>query len=129
MGGGDPPFPGSDNTFYALRIGGHFPFIRTRTVSKQSKPYPRLVDAAASAPVFELADVTGDRPCPRRPAAGRGRQAIGAGLVDECHVFVGPVLVGTGTSALAGEVRLQLDLVDERRFRNGMVHLHYRTTT
>ncbi len=50
---------GSDNLFYALRIDGHFPSIRTRTVSKQSKPYPRLVDAAASAPVFTITDVTG----------------------------------------------------------------------
>lgn len=50
---------GSDNLFYALRIDGHFPVIRTRTVSKQSKPYPRLVDAAASAPVFSLAGVIG----------------------------------------------------------------------
>lgn len=38
----------SDNLFYALRIDGQFPSIRTRTASKQSKPYPRLVDAAAS---------------------------------------------------------------------------------
>ena len=50
---------GSDNLFYALRVDGHFSSIRTRTVSKQSKPYPRLADAAASAPVFTLAGVTG----------------------------------------------------------------------
>jgi len=49
----------SDNLFYALRIDGHFRSIRTRTVSKQSKPYPRLVDAAASAPVVTLTDTTG----------------------------------------------------------------------
>ncbi|HTJ75919.1 MAG TPA: acetolactate decarboxylase [Acidimicrobiales bacterium] len=50
---------GSDNLFYALRIDGRFGSIRTRTVSKQSKPYPRLVDAAAAAPLFALADVEG----------------------------------------------------------------------
>ena len=49
----------SDNLFYALRIDGHFRSIRTRTVSKQSKPYPRLVDAAASETVVTLTDTMG----------------------------------------------------------------------
>ena len=49
----------SDNLFYALRIDGHFRSILTRTVSKQSKPYPRLVDAAAAEPVVTLTDSTG----------------------------------------------------------------------
>ena len=55
-------------------------------------------------------------------------QAIWAGLVDECHLFVGPVLVGGGTSAFPDDVRQQMELLAERRFRNGMVHLHYRTS-
>ena len=50
---------GSDNLFHALRVDGHFPTIRTRTLSKQSKPYPRLADAPASAPVFTLDGVIG----------------------------------------------------------------------
>jgi dihydrofolate reductase len=54
-------------------------------------------------------------------------QAIRAGLVDECHLFVTPVVVGGGTPALPDHVRVQLDLLDERRFGNGVVHLHYRT--
>jgi acetolactate decarboxylase len=49
----------SDNLFYAIRIDGHFRSILTRTVSKQSKPYPRLVDAAAAEPVVTLTDSTG----------------------------------------------------------------------
>jgi dihydrofolate reductase len=53
-------------------------------------------------------------------------QAIRAGLVDEYHLFLNPVLVGAGTRALPGDVRLELELVDERRFRGGVVHLHYR---
>jgi dihydrofolate reductase len=53
-------------------------------------------------------------------------QALAAGLVDECHVFVVPVLVGGGTRALPDGVRRQLELLDERRFGNGMVHLNYR---
>ncbi|HKV84524.1 MAG TPA: dihydrofolate reductase family protein [Ktedonobacterales bacterium] len=52
-------------------------------------------------------------------------QAIKAGLVDECHLFVAPILVGGGNHALPNNVRLQLELLDERRFGNGVVHLHY----
>jgi dihydrofolate reductase len=53
-------------------------------------------------------------------------EAIAAGLVDECHLFLGPVLVGGGKRALPDGVRAQLELLDERRFRSGVVHLHYR---
>jgi dihydrofolate reductase len=53
-------------------------------------------------------------------------QAIAAGLVDECHLFLGPVIVGGGKRALPDNVRAQLELLDERRFRRGVVHLHYR---
>src|SRR6478752_5646905 len=52
--------------------------------------------------------------------------AIGVGLVDECHLFLCPIVVGGGKRALQGNVRAQLELLDERRFRNGVVHLHYR---
>jgi dihydrofolate reductase len=55
-------------------------------------------------------------------------QAIGAGLVDECHLFLCPIVVGGGKRALHDNVRAQLALVDERRFRNGVVHLHYRVS-
>lgn len=53
-------------------------------------------------------------------------EALGAGLVDECHLFLCPIVVGGGKRALPDDVRAQLDLLDERRFRNGVVHLHYR---
>jgi dihydrofolate reductase len=52
-------------------------------------------------------------------------QAIVAGLVDECHLFVGPVIVGGGKRAFPSGVRVRLDLLDERRFESGVVHLHY----
>ncbi len=58
---------------------------------------------------------------------GLAAQAIEAGLVDEAHLFLTPVVVGGGTRALPDGVRLKLELLDERRFRNGVVHLHYRT--
>ena len=52
-------------------------------------------------------------------------QAIKAGLVDECHLFLTPFVVGGGKQALPEHVRLELELLDERRFGNGVVHLHY----
>jgi dihydrofolate reductase len=54
-------------------------------------------------------------------------QAIKAGLVDEYHLFLTPIIVGGGKQSLPDNVRLELELLDERRFGNGVVHLHYRT--
>jgi len=53
--------------------------------------------------------------------------AFSAGLVDDVHLFLNPVIIGGGTRALPDGVRLGLELVDERRFSNGVVHLAYRT--
>jgi len=54
-------------------------------------------------------------------------RAIEAGLVDEFHLFLTPIVVGGGTRALPDDARVELELLDERRFGNGVVHLHYRT--
>ncbi len=54
-------------------------------------------------------------------------EAIRAGLVDEVHLVVVPILLGGGTSAFPTGVRIDLELIDERRFAGGAVHLHYRT--
>jgi riboflavin biosynthesis pyrimidine reductase len=56
-------------------------------------------------------------------------QAIKAGLVDELHLFLVPIVVGGGKSSLPSHVRVDLELLDEHRFGNGTVHLHYRTRT
>ena len=53
-------------------------------------------------------------------------QAMAAGLVDDIHLFLSPVVVGAGKRALPDGVRLSLELASERRFGNGVVHLHYR---
>jgi dihydrofolate reductase len=53
-------------------------------------------------------------------------QAIAAGLVDEIHLFLSPIVVGGGNRALPDDVRVELELLNERRFANGVVHLHYR---
>lgn len=62
---------------------------------------------------------------PDEPAVLAGN-AIRAGLVDECHLFLCPIVVGGGKRALPADVRIPLALVDEHRFANGVVHLHYR---
>ena len=54
-------------------------------------------------------------------------RALEAGLVDEVHLFLAPVVVGAGNRSLPDGVRLDLELLDERRFGSGMVHLRYRT--
>ena len=54
-------------------------------------------------------------------------QAIKAGLVDEYHLFLTPIIVGGGKQSLPDNVRLELELLNERRFGNGVVHVHYRT--
>jgi len=53
-------------------------------------------------------------------------QAFKAGLVDECHLFIWPVVLGGGKPALPTDTRAELALLDERRFSNGVVHLRYR---
>jgi dihydrofolate reductase len=55
--------------------------------------------------------------------------AFKAGLVDECQLFVAPVVVGGGKQSLPDDVRLELELLDQRRFGNGMVYLRYRAGT
>jgi dihydrofolate reductase len=53
--------------------------------------------------------------------------AIEAGLVDELHLFLVPVVVGGGKRSLPADRRIDLELLDERRFRNGTAYLRYGT--
>jgi dihydrofolate reductase len=53
-------------------------------------------------------------------------QAFTAGLVDECHLFIWPVVLGGGNPALPTDTRVDLALLDEHRFSNGVVRLRYR---
>ena len=57
------------------------------------------------------------------------RLALDAGLVDECHLFLCPIVVGGGKRTLSDTARAELELLDHRRFESGVVHLHYRTST
>ena len=53
-------------------------------------------------------------------------QAFGAGLVDECHLFFWPIVLGGGKHALPRHARLDFQLLNEQRSRSGVTHLHYR---
>jgi dihydrofolate reductase len=57
---------------------------------------------------------------------GLAASAFRAGLVEELQMFVVPAIVGGGTSGLPSGVRLDLELVEERRFDRGMAYLRYR---
>lgn len=52
-------------------------------------------------------------------------QAMNAGLIDECHLLVNPIVLGGGKRALPDNLRMRLELLGERRFQSGVVHLHY----
>lgn len=57
---------------------------------------------------------------------GLAVHATRAGLIDEWNVFVTPVIVGGGTACFPDGVRVELDLLEERRFGSGVVYLRYR---
>jgi dihydrofolate reductase len=61
--------------------------------------------------------------------ANLAANAFKGGLVDECHLFICPVLVGGGKPALPRDIRAELELLDERRFSNGVAYLRYRTAS
>ena len=98
--------------------------------------YSRTLEKVSSARTRIERDFDPEAVRQMKAAAGRditvggpdlAAQAIMAGLVDECHLFVVPIVVGGGKHSLPGSVRLKLELRDERRFGSGVVHLHYRT--
>ena len=100
--------------------------------------YSKTLETTSSARTRIERDFDPDAVRQLKAAAGRdlgvggpelAAQAIRAGLVDEYHLFLAPIVVGGGKQALPDDVRLKLELLDERRFRNGVVHLHYRTQT
>ena len=97
--------------------------VYSRTLTEVSSARTRIerdFDPAAAAALAREGEVAIGGPT----LAG---QALAAGVVDEVHLFVSPVVVGGGLRALPEGVRLDLDLAGERRFPDGVVHLHYRT--
>ena len=61
--------------------------------------------------------------------ANLSARAFETGLVDECQLFVWPMILGAGKPALPAGVRTDLELLDEHRFGNGVMHLRYRVQT
>jgi len=61
--------------------------------------------------------------------ANLAAHAFAAGLVDECHLLIYPIFVGAGKSSLPHDMRADLELLDERRFGNGVVYVRYRITS
>ena len=99
--------------------------------------YSTTLTAVSSArtrlePVFDPAAVRGLKASADKDLTVAGphlaAEAIKAGLVDEYHLFLTPVLVGGGTRSLPDDIRIGLELVDEHRFAGGTMHLHYRVT-
>ena len=100
--------------------------------------YSKTLDAVSSARTRIERDFDPEAVRQLKGSAGRditvggpdlAAQAIKAGLVDEYHLFLTPVVVGGGNNALPDNVRLELELLGERRFGNGVVYLHYRSGT
>jgi dihydrofolate reductase len=58
--------------------------------------------------------------------ANLAAHAFNAGLIEECHLFIGPAVVGRGKPSLPSELHAKLELLDERRFDNGVVYVRYR---
>jgi dihydrofolate reductase len=97
--------------------------VYSRTLQTLSSPRTRIEHDFDPAAISRLKE-SSDRDITVGGAALAGK-AIAAGLVDECHLLLNPIVVGGGKRALPDNVRVQLELLAERRFRSGVVHLHY----
>jgi dihydrofolate reductase len=98
--------------------------VYSRTLQKVSGPRTRIErnldpDAVRRLKATSSADIT-------IGGAELAGQAFAAKLIDECHLFLGPIVVGAGKRALPDNLHAQLELLDERRFTSGVVHLRYR---
>lgn len=100
--------------------------------------YSTTLDAISTAKTqlernFDPASVRGMKASTTRDLTVGGahlaEHALEAGLIDECHLFIRPVLIGGGKPALASDHRADLELLDDRRLGNGVVYLRYRIPT
>jgi dihydrofolate reductase len=99
--------------------------VYSRTLDAVSTRRTRLEREFDPGPVSRLKDTADHDLSISGP--GLAQHAFSAELVDEVHLFVFPVVVGGGKPGLPNGVRIELELLDERRFSSGVVHLHYRT--
>jgi len=105
----------TENVFYAIRIDGTFSYVKTRSVPKQERPYPKLVDVIANQPTFEWRDVKGTLVGFRCPDYVRGVNVAGYHFhfIDDARTKGGHVLEcrlrgGTVTTDLTRELLLAL---------------------
>jgi dihydrofolate reductase len=99
--------------------------VYSRTLDAVTTPRTRLERAFDPEVVRRLKDTADNDISVSGP--GLAQHAFAAGLVDEVHLFVFPVIVGGGKPGLPRGIRVDLELLDERRFGNGAVHMRYRT--
>jgi dihydrofolate reductase len=97
--------------------------VYSRTLDTVSTPRTRLEREFDPEAVSRLKDAADHDLSVSGP--GLAQHAFAAGLVDEVHLFVFPVVVGGGKPGLPRGVRVALELLDERKFRNGVVHMRY----
>jgi dihydrofolate reductase len=98
--------------------------VYSRTLREPSTPRTRIEREFDAAPIRELKEsATRDITV---GGAELASHAFAADLVDECHLFLHPILVGGGKRALPDGVRVHLELLDHDHFHSGVVHLHYR---
>jgi dihydrofolate reductase len=98
--------------------------VYSRTLAAVSTPRTRLERELDLAAVRRLVTEAEQNVSISGPTLASS--ALRAGLVDEVQLFLNPVVVGGGTAALPDNMRLDLELVDQRRFRGGVVYLRYR---
>jgi dihydrofolate reductase len=98
--------------------------VYSRTLDEVTTPKTRLEREFDAEAVRGLKDAAASDLSVGGP--GLAAEALAAGLVDEIGLFLTPVVVGGGTRALPDGVRLDLELLDERRFASGVVYASYR---
>jgi dihydrofolate reductase len=98
--------------------------VYSRTLAEVSTPRTRIEREFDPQAVEEMKARSGRDLTIGGP--GVAAHALRAGVVDECQLFLVPTIVGGGTRALPDDVRIDLELLDERRFEGGVVYLHHR---
>jgi len=97
--------------------------VYSRTLDATSTPRTRLEREFDPETVRRMKDAA-DRDL-SVSGPGLAQHAFAAGLVDEVHLFVFPVVVGGGKPGLPRGVRMDLELLEERRLGNGIVHMRH----
>jgi dihydrofolate reductase len=121
VGEGEPP----ELRDYAQLWRATDKVVYSRTLEAVTTSRTRLARTFDPAAVRALVDASADDVS--IGGADLAAAAIRAGIVDEWHQYLSPVIIGGGTHWLPRGVRVDLELVDERRFANGVVQLHYRS--